>query len=690
MSLSHLIKLHFNKDIMKKISIFILFAICFHLCSFTLIHAQTRYSWYYPLEIKAGLSSNFGEFRGDRVHTGIDLRTNGQNGYKVYAIDDGVITRLAVQKYGFGNALYIEHPNGLMSVYGHLERFENKTLGLQTLVRQQQQQRNNKYPGNIYLKKTVKRGQLIAYSGESGYGLPHLHFEVRRGGDAPIDPFEYGFTYNDTTPPVIESLMIEPIGSQSFLEGEHFLRQYSAQNEQGKYVFAHTPRISGKVRFTAATYDQIGAENRCGVDALTLTINGEKFFTNQFDQVTYNSNQRGGLVYDYNWTRLSNPSQYFYRFYNLSPAHYPYRKVFAKNQGIWDTSNIAPGLHQLTLEIADAMGNVSQAAMQVQVEAAPSSPATSAQAAQEWFFEIREFQGFLEVVCQTTHALKALPSLGVIKNNQSLASVPLQASGIQTFSATYNLKPELAGMLELRVTAITQSGQQLEERRQVPVNPISASRGGTVSYGQKALMTFPAGALYEDIFANIFPTTAYQATEGLPLVSEVYDFRPAGCPLEKKGSIRIQYPAEVKDVKKLGIYWWDAIKQRWYFMDDRVEAKTRNLSADIIYPSIYAILQDTLYPVISDLRPEHNATVSAKAMTELSAIIHDVGKGVDENSIVMSLDGRPVAGEYDPDRDKFSFSLTKSLSAGKHTLTVQAKDKAGNPAKTRTAKFVVK
>ena len=179
-------------------------------------------------------------------------------------------------------------------------------------------------------------------------------------------------------------------------------------------------------------------------------------------------------------------------------------------------------------------------------------------------------------------------------------------------------------------------------------------------------------------------------TEGLPLISEVYDFRPAGCPLEKKGSIRIQYPAEVKDVKKLGIYWWDSIKQRWYFMDDRIDTKTRSLSADIIYPSFYAILQDTLHPVISDLRPEHGATVSAKKIAELSALIKDTGKGVDENSIVMLLDGKPVDGEYDPDRNKFSASLTKTLSAGKHTLIVQASDKAGNPAKTKTATFVVK
>ena len=88
------------------------------------------------------------------MHTGVDLRTNMKTGYKVYAIDDGAIVRLSVKKLGFGNALYIEHPNGLMSVYAHLDRFEEKSLGLETLVQGYRKQKRTKYPGNIYLKKS--------------------------------------------------------------------------------------------------------------------------------------------------------------------------------------------------------------------------------------------------------------------------------------------------------------------------------------------------------------------------------------------------------------------------------------------------------------------------------------------------------------------------------------------------------
>jgi hypothetical protein len=128
------------------------------LSSACLSAAAQTYDWFYPLEIKVGVSSTFGEFRGNRVHTGVDLRTNMQTGFKVYAIDDGVVSRISVKRFGFGNALYITHPNGLMSVYGHLDRFVEEGLGLRAIVAQQQKQRKTRYPGDISLDIRSKKG----------------------------------------------------------------------------------------------------------------------------------------------------------------------------------------------------------------------------------------------------------------------------------------------------------------------------------------------------------------------------------------------------------------------------------------------------------------------------------------------------------------------------------------------------
>src|SRR5947207_7045079 len=76
-----------------------------------------------PLEIPIQLSANFGDIREDHFHTGIDIRTHEKIGYKVYAAADGYVSRIKVSPYGYGKVLYVTHPNGYMTVYGHLDHF---------------------------------------------------------------------------------------------------------------------------------------------------------------------------------------------------------------------------------------------------------------------------------------------------------------------------------------------------------------------------------------------------------------------------------------------------------------------------------------------------------------------------------------------------------------------------------------
>ena len=88
-----------------------------------------------PIGIPILLSGNFAEFRSNHFHTGIDIKTRGVSGYRIYAVDSGFVSRINVSHWGYGNALYIDHPSGYTSVYGHLSKFSNK---IQNFVRQQQ------------------------------------------------------------------------------------------------------------------------------------------------------------------------------------------------------------------------------------------------------------------------------------------------------------------------------------------------------------------------------------------------------------------------------------------------------------------------------------------------------------------------------------------------------------------------
>ena len=107
-----------------KISYFILF-----LLSISQIEGQNQYPQNYfasPLDITLELAGSFGELRNNHFHSGLDFRTQEKEGFNIYAPANGYVSRIKVSAYGFGNALYITHPNGYVTVYGHLQSYNPK------------------------------------------------------------------------------------------------------------------------------------------------------------------------------------------------------------------------------------------------------------------------------------------------------------------------------------------------------------------------------------------------------------------------------------------------------------------------------------------------------------------------------------------------------------------------------------
>src|SRR6056297_3249670 len=95
-----------------------------------------------PVNFQMRLAGTFGELRSDHFHAGIDIKTYGMRGKKIYAIADGYISRIKVSAEGYGKAIYVHHPKeGITSVFGHLKRF-NKELNEYVL---KNQYKNKKY-----------------------------------------------------------------------------------------------------------------------------------------------------------------------------------------------------------------------------------------------------------------------------------------------------------------------------------------------------------------------------------------------------------------------------------------------------------------------------------------------------------------------------------------------------------------
>lgn len=189
--------------------VFLLFALALA-GSLLALYTRTNISYGYfrsPLDIPLELAANFGELRKDHFHMGLDIRTNGKEGLPVYAAADGYISHIKVEEYGLGNALFIIHPNGCTTVYGHLSRFADeldKYLHEQQYARQSWEQELDLSPGRF----PVRKGQFIAYSGNTGASqAPHLHFEIRdtKTGRS-RNPLLYGLSIPDDLPPSITGL----------------------------------------------------------------------------------------------------------------------------------------------------------------------------------------------------------------------------------------------------------------------------------------------------------------------------------------------------------------------------------------------------------------------------------------------------------------------------------------------------
>jgi len=178
--------------------------------AFTALQAQSTYPQGYfrdPLSIPIQLAANFGELRPDHFHMGLDIRTQSKENLPVYAVADGYVSHIRIEKNGYGRAIFITHPNGYTTLYAHLNKFFD---ALEAYVKDKQY-KDEKWHQDFSLPKAmfpVVRGQFIAYSGNTGASQgPHLHFEIRDTKTGKnLNPLLFGFDVPDDIPPVIYSL----------------------------------------------------------------------------------------------------------------------------------------------------------------------------------------------------------------------------------------------------------------------------------------------------------------------------------------------------------------------------------------------------------------------------------------------------------------------------------------------------
>ncbi|MDX5427031.1 MAG: M23 family metallopeptidase [Bacteroidota bacterium] len=251
-----------------------------------------------PLDIPLVLSGTFGELRGNHFHSGIDIKTEGREGKKVFAAADGEIVRINVSPWGYGNALYVRHPNGFTTVYAHLQRFSTE---IQAYVKRAQY-RNQTFEVELYPPKgtfPVKSGDVIALSGNSGgSGGPHLHFEIRdTRTEEPINPLLFGFEVPDHRAPDPEYITLVPLDENSWVEDG---REKLIPLGNNRFKVAKTLRAYGNVGLSTYVIDRLdGAWNSNGIFFIDQYVDSVQTFHFDTERLAFHETRYINAHMDY-------------------------------------------------------------------------------------------------------------------------------------------------------------------------------------------------------------------------------------------------------------------------------------------------------------------------------------------------------------------------------------------------------
>ena len=239
-----------------------------------------------PVNYPISLAGNFGEPRPNHFHGGVDVKTDGVEGKAIFSIGDGYVSHVSVGYDGFGNAVYVHHPEGYTSVYCHLKTF---TPAIKAMVRKWQYV-NKQSTGDIWFKPTdlpVAKGQLIAISGNSGASeAPHLHLELHetRSGDM-LDPLDFiGQHVKDALAPMAHGFMAYPVSGEGVFNNNpgKSSHSFSSHNLSNKFT------AWGKVGFGIWANDYMEITyNRYGVKKTELLVDGKTVFKSNVNRIPY-------------------------------------------------------------------------------------------------------------------------------------------------------------------------------------------------------------------------------------------------------------------------------------------------------------------------------------------------------------------------------------------------------------------
>ncbi len=333
--------------------------ICLSLSATTTYAAST--AW--PLKGEIDLSSGFGDYRSGRFHAGLDLRTGGVPGKELYAPVSGYVSRIRMSYTGYGKGLYFVGSDGYLYVFGHLQGFNAE---LEKLIRARQVEAKRYFVDVEFPADSIpiKQGEHLAFTGQTGAGAPHLHFEKRTLGNIPLNPLTHGFALKEKIKPSITRVGFQLTDDHSLLSDgtrKMFLDAKSG-GKAGGYRLDTVLYFNAPFGILADCYDRMrDGGMRQAVYKLQLFVDQRLYYQVILDSSDYATTDAANLVYDHSEALDGEPR--VRRLFHQVGNEFAGSQKFGSHLGIiGNDDSLSYGKHSVRILAEDAFGNKAEAA----------------------------------------------------------------------------------------------------------------------------------------------------------------------------------------------------------------------------------------------------------------------------------------------------------------------------------------
>jgi hypothetical protein len=697
-----------------------LFLLLFIFSSVIQIKAD-EYIW--PTDASRLLSSSFAESRGSRFHAGIDIKTQGITGFPIVAIRDGHVSRIRVSPFGYGRALYLTLDTGEVALYGHLDGFNEEVAAY---VKAQQKQHNSYdvqlFPGSTQF--VFDKGDTLGYTGDSGVGYPHLHFEMRDARSNPINPLEKGYTVVDNIAPHISKILVQPLDALSMVNDDFYPQIYWTRSIGARtYVIDRAIKAYGRIGIGVSAFDQMdGVSNKFGAYRNELYIDGQLVYSAQYDKFSYAVNNHFKLDRDYR--QLSYGKGYFYNLFVDFANRLPFYDNKKSYAGVVDLTNhsvmtqsglpashvleIPPSVlilegpsHSFEIVMQDYWGNASRVRgrlvindthllLQEQEESILDTIYNASRFSEELAvspdsiqknFEIRTrfFDRFVRIALVSQAPLQEKPVVSGWLCSGKKYNMPLVRKSAHSFVGAWPLSGCVIGPMPLTIYGLTVAGDSLKQSEWMEFTTVQRGRTKSIfSADSLCHLAFGTSSLFKDIFVHI-DSSAPPQKNGYDIVGRLYKIKPADVPLNKGVSLTLTYPENDSLPGKLAIY--RKIGSRMRYAGGKTNFGDNKISTNVSGFGSFALVRDVDPPRIMALSPG-NMSRTTNTRPRLRAVFKDNLSGIAGDKYRrLELDGEKVIAEYDPEKLTLIYIVEEPLEKGQHSVELIVNDKSGNSAR---------